>query len=340
MREPPRLADEAIIAALRAHYGIAAAALTFLALGADAASAVYRADVAGGARYFLKLRAGGGFSAPSLLVPDYLSRQGVPHILAPLPTVAQALWVNVGDFALSLYPFLEAATGTDVGLSEQQWRTLGATLKQIHTCELPPEVQGIMPREAFIPSRRDVLARLEPVIAEQSFADAAQRELAAFWQARRDEIRAVVGQADALGRQLRQAALPLVLCHADLHTWNVLVDTAARLWIVDWDETILAPKERDLMFVIGGIGRGLVSQRETACVLQGYGGAAVDADALAYYRYAWAVQDMGAYAEEVFFSPDLSAQSRRDAAHSFMGMFEPGNIIAIARASRGATGEM
>jgi spectinomycin phosphotransferase len=44
-----------------------------------------------------------------------------------------------------------------------------------------------------------------------------------------------------------------VLCHADLHTWNVLVDGDGRLWLVDWDEAILAPRERDLMFLVGGI---------------------------------------------------------------------------------------
>ena len=39
------------------------------------------------------------------------------------------------------------------------------------------------------------------------------------------EIRLVIHRADVLGDQLRQAALPLVLCHADLHTWNVVLDS-------------------------------------------------------------------------------------------------------------------
>jgi hypothetical protein len=38
MLEPPSLADNTILAALRAHYGIAGAVLTFLPIGNDSAS--------------------------------------------------------------------------------------------------------------------------------------------------------------------------------------------------------------------------------------------------------------------------------------------------------------
>jgi spectinomycin phosphotransferase len=100
--------------------------------------------------------------------------------------------------------------------------------------------------------------------------------------------------------------------------------------LVDWDEVILAPKERDLMFVIGGIGRGLVRATETARFLEGYGDAAIDAKALVYYRYAWAAQDMGAYAEQALFTPEASAESRREALAGFKSLFEPGNIVSIA----------
>jgi len=93
---------------------------------------------------------------------------------------------------------------------------------------------------------------------------------------------------------------------------------------------MLAPKERDLRFVIGGIGRDLVSPRETACVLQGYGDPAIDPVALVYCRYAWAAHDMGAYGEQVFFSPELGEASRRDPVEGFVDLFEPGNIVALA----------
>jgi spectinomycin phosphotransferase len=336
MREPPPLADAVIVAALHAHYGISITALTFLPLGNDSASAVYRVHAADGVVYFLKVRIGDGFSPSSLAIPYYLATHGVPHIIPPLLTITQTLWVGVNDFALSLYPFIDARTGTDVGLSDQHWRALGATLQRIHASHLTPDLARTIPRETFTPSRRDVLTALEAAITRQPFADPTQRELATFWQARQDEIRTVIDRADVLGHQLRQAYLPLVLCHADLHTWNVMLDAAQQMWLVDWDETILAPKERDLMFVVGGIGRDLVSPRATTCFFQGYGDATIDPHALIYYRYAWAVQDMGAYAERVFLSPHLGADTRRDAVRGFRGLFAPGNIVAIARASESA----
>ncbi len=329
MRDLPKLANATITAALRTHYGLSITNLTFLPLGADSASFVYRA-AAGDATYFVKLRSSDGFSVPSLAIPHFLHEHGVPHILAPLQTNTQALWVVVGGFALSLYPFLDARTGTAVGLSEQQWHALGVTTQLIHASLLSPELKQIIRSETFVPSRRNVVTDLETAIARQDSAGPLQHELAAFWRSHRERIGMVVERADAMGDQLRQRDLPNVLCHADLHTWNVLVDGDGRLWIVDWDETVLAPKERDLMFVIGGIGRGLVSPHDTDCFLQSYGETALDLSALSYYRYAWAVQDIAAYGEQALLSPDVGEVTRRNAVRRFISLFAPGNIVDIA----------
>jgi spectinomycin phosphotransferase len=337
MLEPPDLPDSTIRATVQERFGIAVASLAFLAIGNDAASFVYRIDAEDGASYFLKGRTGAGFRAPSLVVPRFLAEQGVPHILSPLATLDGHLWVSLDDFVLTLYPFLEARTATEAGLSEQQWRILGETLRQIHGSTLPPELKEIVPRETFSPSRRRVVDQVETLIAGEPVLDPIQREFVASWRARQDEIRFLVERADTLGEQLRAVSRPMVLCHADLHTWNVLVDRDGQMWIVDWDEVVLAPKERDLMFVIGGIARGLVSPDETARFLRGYGEPPVDMRALAYYRYAWAVQDIAAYAEEILFSPALGEQSRRAALQYFTGQFTPGNIVDIARETSSTT---
>jgi spectinomycin phosphotransferase len=330
MREPPNLADTTIKAALRAHYGIALAAVTFLPLGNDSDTSVYRVEATDGTVYFLKIRNRLGFSPASLAVPRYLRDLGVPHILAPLMTTSQAPWVMLNDFALTLYPFIDGRIGGDVGMSEQHWIELGRTVKQIHMSQLPLDLKNVVPRETFVPPRRSVVTDLQEAIDGEVPADLAQRELAAFWKSRGDQIRRLVSRADALGRRLRKRSASPVLCHADLHTRNVLLEGDEQLWVVDWDETILAPKERDLMFFVGGIMPELLQSHHTEYFFRGYGDAAIDPDALVYYRNAWAVQDIAADGEQVFFRPEISDASRQYAVRMFKLLFEPGNIVSIA----------
>jgi len=316
--------------AVEAAYGIRVGALTFLPLGADSASASYRVDDIDGASYFVKVRACSGFSPASLLVPLHLQQQGVPHLLAPLPTRAEVPWVALDRFTVALFPFVKGRIGAHAGLSERHWKELGATVGQIHATQLPPELVAILPHERFIPSRRPVVTRLQEVIAQQVASDPLSVELAEFWNARRDQVRALIRRADELASRLRARSGSLVLCHADLHTWNILLGSDEHLWLVDWDETILARRERDLMFVVVGIGRDLVSPRQTACFLQGYGEVDIDPEALTYYRYAWAVQDLAAYGEQVLLLPGLGEATRRDALEGLKSLFEPGNIVEIA----------
>lgn len=335
MREPPKLAEATILEVLRERYGIVGADVAFLPLGNDTAASVYRVDAAGAA-YLLKARAEPGFSPAGLAVPRHLCDQGVPHIVAPIPTAAGALWVDLGDFGLSLYPFVEGRTAVEAGMSQEHWRALGAAVRRVHASRLPPDLLPAVRREPFVPDGRERLAALEAALGAP--ADPLAREVAACWREHRADIRALLERADTLGRTLRREGAPLVLCHADLHTWNILVDSGRRLWLVDWDQSMLALKERDLMFVVGGIGRGLVAPRETAWFLQGYGDTAVDPRALAYYRAAWAVQDIISFSEQAVLNPDASPAARREGLQYLLVQFEPGNIVAIALGDEGLGG--
>jgi spectinomycin phosphotransferase len=335
VREPPALAEARIVTALRASFGIRVAALAFLPIGNDPASWAFRVDAVRGPAYFLKVRAGAG-PMPGAAVPAYLRRQGVPNVLAPLATGAGAPYLLVDGFALALYPMLDARAGAEVGLSPAQWRRFGAAVRQLHAVPPTPELTGMVGREEFRPSRRELVAELEARVAAVP-ADPLAAALAGSWRARQEVIRALVERADLLGGELARRSFPLVLCHADLHTRNLMVDADRQLWLVDWDEAVLAPRERDLMFVVGGgIGHGMVRPGDTESFLQGYGEASIDPRLLAYYRCAWAVQDIATDAEQVLITPGLGEVTRRAAVEGFTDLFAPGNIVDLARASAGA----
>lgn len=366
MRDAPELPVSVIAGMLRDRYRIGAPTLEFLPVGNDSATFVYRVEATGAPTLFLKLRALGRFREASLLVPRYLHVQGVPNVLAPLPALDGAAWVRLDDYAAALYPFLDARTATDAGLNSARWRDLGATLRQVHDTHLPPTLRPIVPSESFTTAWQERFVALETRLVRQAGLrgggsdvapepDPVLNAVVTTWREHEAKIRALIEGADTLERRLHEARPQHVLCHADIHTWNVLVDDEAGMWIVDWDEVVLAPKERDLMFVIGGIGRGLVRPEETAAFLQGYGRTEIDPEALAYYRFVWALRDIEAYVGDALGDalrdvpaapPDeattaalddadpttakRSEAARWDAVNGFAAQFEAGNMVDIA----------
>ena len=336
--EPPRnslVETREVADALLDRYGLVAASIEPVAGGQDDQAKVYCVETRDPvARYLVKVRPAGAASNVAAAVTRYLHEQGARHVVAPLPPRGGSASAHA-RFSLTVSPFLEGRTGVEAGLSNvplcvdstqrRHWRELGAFARQLHTTVPPPRLAGLLARETYRPAEIDLVRRIDANLTQCTFSTEPARNVAACWRARRDAILTLADRTEELGTQLERRALPLVLCHADLHTWNVLIDAAGELWVVDWDGAVLAPKERDLMFVVGGISARLVTPQTTDEFFEGYGETTVDALALAYYRHAWAIQDIGNYAERTLrgYEPD-------EAARIFAGLFEPGEIVAIA----------
>jgi spectinomycin phosphotransferase len=116
-----------------------------------------------------------------------------------------------------------------------------------------------------------------------------------------------------------------------MHAWNLLLEANDSFYIVDWDTLIYAPKERDLMFIGGGLhGNGHTPQQEASLFYQGYGPAQADPDALAYYRYVRMIEDIAVYCEQIFLT-DAGGEDRTQAVENVKSIFLPGGPLQIAR---------
>ncbi len=332
MLEPPALDPSALIACVAAEYAIALDAVEFLPLGADSAAAVYRGTCADGTRYLLKLRRG-ALNTAGLRIPRYLCDLGLPHILAALYTTDQRLWTQLDDRHLIVYPFIDGNTAADVGLAAAQWTALGQLLRQVHDLALPPELLCLLRPEPWRPDWRELIDELDQAVRAWDGHGAEAYGLVALWRVHAAKIQQLSQRADQLAALLRAEDAPLVLCHADLHTWNILVAADGQFWVIDWDATMLGRRERDLMFMVGGIGAGLVAPAETRCFLAGYGPIQLDQRALAYYRCAWAVQDIASYGADVLLRAEVGPADKRQALRYFAMQFDPGNIVDIALAT-------
>jgi spectinomycin phosphotransferase len=331
MLERPDLSDKAIRRYLQANYGIDAASITFLPIGYDSTASVFRVDAVDGQRFFLKAKTGLVTASP-LIVPHFLRQSGVDAVVAPLATRMGALWAPLDDgFTAILYPFVEGRMGMDGGLSPVQWINLGRTLRRIHNSALSPQLAAEMRRERFVPLKGVLAWSLHEEVAKTDYADPIRADLAGFWRERRAEIETILRRTELLGRMAEIRQPQNVLCHADIHIFNVLVDPAGDLHIVDWDETILAPKERDLMFLVEGTqseGTGL--HPNEAAFRQGYGPVEVDPVILAFYRYEWVVQEIAEFGQQVLRSKDGGEITRLDGLRHFRALFDPGDVVEKA----------
>jgi spectinomycin phosphotransferase len=285
----------------------------FLPLGADFNTAVYRIITNSGTDYFLKLRRG-EFNEASVLVPKYLADQGLKQVILPLTTRTGQLWARLSSFKVILYPYIEGRNGIEVHLSDQHWIEFGATMKRFHSAVIPKAITRSVQREIFHSTWRETVKTFLKRIEDDVYEEVVAAEMALFLKSKSSEILKLVERAEYLAFTLQTKPLEYILCHGDIHGWNLIVDKEDALYVVDWDTLIFAPKERDLMFIGSGIGdSGRTSFEEEDLFYQGYGQTNINRDAIAYYRYQRIVQDIGEYCEQIFLSDD----GREDRIRSF-----------------------
>jgi spectinomycin phosphotransferase len=332
MLEKPDIPDDEIIACLQVEYGLRIIQLAFLPLGGNLCTAVYRAVAEDGTLYFCKLRCS-DFDEISVELPRFLSEHGITQIIPPLPSKTGQLWAKLEAFNVILYPFVEGTSGFQEKLMERQWADFGTALQRIHTLSLPPTLRQKMQKENYSPESRDICREVLQKLENERFDDPVMKGLAAFLLPKRETILEFIGHAEQLARALASRSPEMVLCHSDIHPGNLFIDKNGILFIVDWDSPVLAPKERDLMFIGGGQGYvGINDQEEEAHFYRYYDQSAVDPLAMAYYRYERNLYDLSVECPRIL-SRTLNAQDRARSLEIVTWLFLPGSSIEMAHKS-------
>jgi spectinomycin phosphotransferase len=333
MLDKPDIQDTALIECLRANYALPIQQIEFLPLGADRNTAVYCAEAEGGAAYFVKLRRD-DFNEMSLIVPRLLRDQGVTQIIAPIPAQNHALWVMVDAFHLTVYPFIAGKDAYEVSLADAHWVEFGQAFKGIHSAHLPPELTARIPQEQYSDKARNIVRQFQAQVETETFADPISAALADLLKEQREVIDTLVRRAEQLAGVLQTNPPPYILCHADIHAGNLLIEADGTLHVVDWDTIIRAPKERDLMFVGGALFiNDRTPEQEEALFYQGYGQTEINPVALAYYRYERIVQDIAVYCEDIFLT-EPGGENRAQGLRQVSYQFKPDQEIDVALRSK------
>ena len=324
MLEKPNLPEAAISAALEEHYDLALQSLTFLPIGNDARAWVYRVETAGQA-HFLKLRQGMPKRA-ALHVPRYLRGQGIASVVAPFATRSSGLYAALDGFSLILYPWIEGSSAWGRPLSAQQWTEWGAAMRAVHNSKVTAELAELVPRETFDGRYAAALERIQHLINAGNHQHGIARAMAHAWRSKQPQIDQARERYLSLCREFGAALPDCVLCHADIHKANIIIDQRQAVHIVDWDEAIIAPKERDLMFFAAD---GHPPEASDA-FSRGYGRLNADPVGLAYYRYDWLLQEFCDNGERVFLADALGEREKQHALDEFKRLFAEGDVFDLA----------
>jgi spectinomycin phosphotransferase len=321
------ISDERIIDCLNTQYGIKLAKLTFLPIGADMNASVYKAETSNQS-YFIKLKRGHHHDISANIIA-LLHNAGIQHIIPPIKNIRGQPIQLIDDFTIIVYPFVEGQDGFSRDLTDNQWVTLGKVMRQIHEIDVPPSIQRRIRRENYSPKWREAVRSLYTDIESKPSADEISSKFIAFMKDHAAVIHRLVNRAEQLGKQIQDQSPDFILCHSDIHGGNVLIERNDIIYMVDWDDPIMAPKERDLMFIGGGVANVWNKSHEEIYFYKGYGNTEINMEILAYYRHERIVEDIALIGQQLFLT-SVDNQTKVESYKHFIDQFEPNGVVEIA----------
>lgn len=328
MREQSFISESCIIDCLKINYGIEIDSLTRLSLGADIDALVYKAQTHTTLSYFVKVKYGHHVDISTMIV-EMLHNAGIQEIIPVVKAINGQKTQQIDDFTLTVFPFVNGQDGFNRDLRDDQWYRLGKVMRQIHEVKVPFEIGAKIRRESYSSKWREIVRSLYPLIESELNGDTIAIQMMTFMKQNLAIIHRLVDRAEQLAQLVQDQSFQDALCHADLHGGNILIDENDRFYIVDWDDPILAPKERDLMFIGGGVGNIWNKQHETDLFYKGYGEIDVNMTLLAYYRHERILEDIAVYAQHLLLS-SAGGEDRMKWYQDFIDQFIPEGVVDIA----------
>lgn len=322
-----------LIPFMKIHYGIDGHTIKQINGGADMNAVAYKVD-AEGYSYFVKIKSGAKNDL-SLSIVRLLHDCGVKEVILPIPTRNGALFQPLEHCRVIVYPFINVPDGFSHSLNQSQWQNLGAVLGRIHQTTVPTLIKQQLRQEQYSATWRNALRTFYNRIEINAADDPIAADFKSYFKQNIKLIHRLVDTAEELAKQIQPDRCDYVLCHSDIHAGNVLVGDSS-IYIIDWDEAMLAPKERDLMFIGGGVGNVWNKPDETRWFYEGYGEIGINKNILSYYRHERIVEDMAIYAQDVLSPMENSNaslnhdSSRLESFNYFKSMFAKNDVVEIA----------
>lgn len=288
----PNISQAELIDLLNEKYPLQIKSLTFLPKGE--VSWVYVVEGVDGIKYLLKIHKAKILPVERFkLLNDLHEKAGINGLTYPLPTKDGTLQIEILGYPSVVFNYIEGKTAGESKPTDKEYEKFGALLSQIHQAI---NIVDYPVREAFdVPTKDDflkVLSHLESGNENSTL----KKEAFGILKPLRARLEEELVNLEVLQSQLRSSQIDFVLCHGEPSPDNIMVDNDGEPYLIDWDEPIMAPKEKDLLFF------GLTLEP----VLKGYSqhssDTVINKDIERFYSLLWNVNEIADWGDRIFFA--------------------------------------
>ncbi|CAG7626420.1 phosphotransferase enzyme family protein [Paenibacillus allorhizosphaerae] len=204
-----------------------------------------------------------------------------------------------------LYEYIEGDTIGDQALSDEQVSQLSQMIAELHKygAEITVETRAIQ-ENYHVPYLQQLRDVLHP--GNKDIPDDIGSVLHPFSAQLHERINTV----EKLSAVLKDSSVRMVLCHTDIHYWNLMQSGEKLIWI-DWEGLRLAPAEADLMFMVDKPYYGMFFSEYR----KHHVNYEVNLEALQFYQGRRKLEDIWEFIEQLLFD-DQDAQDRAETLDS------------------------
>jgi thiamine kinase-like enzyme len=290
-----KIGRDQLILAVQQGYGLSLESVEFIlrGFGGDC----YRAETIFGTSYFLKLHdpianqmTAASLRAFYLPLMYQLHEKGIlPQIPHPIPTSDGSLSLSIGNNELVITNFIK---GQLVGFGELPKKVLLRLAEMVGI--LHNSIAELQFEQPFIDQfeivfEDDLLKSFDILSGLTGTATPGQVRLREIILPHKALIITNLERLRKLQTYARNTKKSKVVCHTDLHGGNLITDQQGTLYILDWENALIAPPEHDIFFFAGENGFWELFWPN---YVRHFPAASIDPDLLRFYFYRRTLEDI------------------------------------------------
>lgn len=286
-------------------YGIKIAALTFLPQGE--VSWIYKIKSLDDTYclYCLKVHKATTLGSRRFqLLFDLHTKAKIKNIIYPKPTLDGKLEVAIKNYPAVLFNFIKGKTAIEGDFTPQQYQQLGEVLSRIH--QAYKTIGEYSAKEDFNIKNEPEFIKVVSIIDNHLPKDEIETEALVILKPIRLKLLNELIELSRLGKILKDKDLEFVLCHGEPSPGNIMVDQNNEVYLIDWDEPLMAPKEKDLLFFESNLGPFSTGYAKFSSDV------IIDREAWNFYIHSWNVAEIIDWGQRIFINK-LSAEEKQHA---------------------------